>query len=566
MHTTSRFAYAPRLCLAAVLGVMGSIAGAEVSELHTWEVYEAEWTAEGSYDNPYVEVPPDAGQDLVTAEFVGVSGEAEGETLEAVGFWDGGDTWRVRFAPPLPGRWEYRTQSDDPGLDGQEGVLDVSAWDEAGKAENPVRRGFIQVNSEGERAGRHFVRADGTPFLWVGDTWWNWTKRAIEFSTFQELVDDRADKGFTLGQLFVAANGWSPQSSLLNEDFTELDIDLMRRVDEMIAYANSRGLTVWVHGWWTRENMVENIGAENIRRWWRYLVHRLGAHNVIWVIAGEYNMHDYGGFDVSFWKDVGQLISDEDPYDRIISAHPTPPAWGGGADAPQWSTGEVLHDEPWLDYNQSQTGHARWRQEMSARIIRAGYDREPAKPTVITEPWYEFVEGNPSGREVRLGPWTAMLSGAAGHTYGGGHVWLAHVPESPGGGGPWPIEEDPGVNTLDYDGAVSMGHFASFFEEVEWWNMEPRPDLMKEYPEPYCLALPGEEYVLYLRWGGSAMVDLRDAGEDAGLAYRWFNPATGEYRPEQRIAGGAVRRISAPEDYPGRTEFRDWVLHIKRAE
>lgn len=557
MHTPIRFV----LCVAAVLTAMPSMA----SELHTWEVYEAELTAEGSYDNPYMDVAPDPGHDLVTAEFAGVSGEAEGETVEVVGFWDGGDTWRVRFAPPLPGRWEYRTQSDDPGLDGQEGVLEVSPWDEAAKDENPVRRGFIQVNTDGERAGRHFVRADGTPFLWVGDTWWNWTKRSIEFSTFQELVDDRADKGFTLGQLFVAGNGWGPEASLLQEDFTELDMDLMRRVDDMIAYANSQGMTVWVHGWWTRENMVENIGEENIKRWWRYLVHRLGAHNVIWVIAGEYNMHDYGGFDVSFWKDVGQLISDEDPYERIISAHPTPPAWGGGADAPQWSTGEVLHDEPWLDYNQSQTGHGRWRLEMSARIIREDYEREPAKPTVITEPWYEFVEGNPSGREVRLGPWTAMLSGAAGHSYGGGHVWLAHVPESPGGAGPWPIDEDPEVNTLDYEGAVSMGHFASFFDEVEWWTMEPRPDLMAEYPEPYCLARPGEEYVLYLRWGGSAMVDLSDASEDAEFVYRWFNPATGEYRPEEGIAGGAVRRIPAPEDYPGRTEFRDWVLHIKRA-
>ena len=76
--------------------------------------------------------------------------------------------------------------------------------------------------------------------------------------------------------------------------------------------------------------MRGSIGEEHIRRWCRYMVHRLGACNVIWVLAGEYNMHNYGGLDLDFWKDLGQLIDAEDPYDRIIGAHPTPPGWKGG--------------------------------------------------------------------------------------------------------------------------------------------------------------------------------------------------------------------------------------------
>jgi len=75
-------------------------------------------------------------------------------------------------------------------------------------------------------------------------------------------------------------------------------------------------------------------------------------------------MNNYGGFGLPFWKDFGAVVKNEDPYRRMVSAHPTPPGWSGGADAPQWSTGEVLHSEPWLDYNHSQVGHARWRNEM----------------------------------------------------------------------------------------------------------------------------------------------------------------------------------------------------------
>jgi len=135
---------------------------------------------------------------------------------------------------------------------------------------------------------------------------------------------------------------------------------------------------------------------------------------------------------------------------------------------------EVLHQEPWLDYNQSQVGHGRWRNEMIPIVIATDYARQPAKPTVVTEPWYEFIEGNPSGMEIRYGAWSAMLSGAAGHSYGGGHVWWAHVPESPARQGSWPLEKSFATNTLDLPrGARSMSFLAKFLGSIPWWKMEP---------------------------------------------------------------------------------------------
>ena len=162
--------------------------------------------------------------------------------------------------------------------------------------------------------------------------------------------------------------------------------------------------------------MRETVGEENMRRWCRYLVHRLGAYNVIWVLAGEYNMWDYGDFGLDFWRDLGRVIDAEDPYERIIGAHPTPPGHRGGADAPQWSTAEILHDQPWVDYNQSQVGHGRWRNEWIPRVVEDAYARKPPKPIVVTEPWYEFVEGNPTAADVRFGAWSAVLSGAGALT------------------------------------------------------------------------------------------------------------------------------------------------------
>ena len=308
--------------------------------------------------------------------------------------------------------------------------------------------------------------------------------------------------------------------------------------------------------------MKEQIGEENIRRWWRYMVHRLGAYNVIWVLAGEYNMHNYGGLGLDFWKELGRLIDEEDPYDRILGAHPTPPGWEGGADAPQWSTAEVIHGEPWLDYNQSQTGHGRWRNELIPEIIETAYRAQPAKPIVVTEPWYEFVEGNPTAADIRFGGWSAILSGAAGHSYGGGHVWRAHVPEAPAGRGAWPLETGFETDTLDYPGAEALGFMARFLRGIDWWRLEPHPELLRENPSHYCGAVPGREYVVYLRWGGVVKIDLRPSSTDQSFEYRWIDLVDEKTTRKGTVNGGEIREFHPPEDYPGAEQYKDWVLHV----
>src|ERR1039458_3770450 len=117
----------------------------------------------------------------------------------------------------------------------------------------------------------------------------------------------------------------------------------------------------------------------------------------------------------------------------MMGVHNTPPGWRGGemADSAQWSTGSVLHDQGWLAFNGSQVGHGKWRNEMVPQIISLDYARRPAKPVVITEPWYEFAEGSAPAMDVRFAAWSAMLSGAAGHTYGGGHQWRSEERRSP---------------------------------------------------------------------------------------------------------------------------------------
>lgn len=560
-----KFIYAAVVSLMMAAPVTGN-EGQASGTVHPWEVYELEMTAERELGNPYVDGLPESGSGYVSVIFQGESGEAEGERLEVTGFWDGGQTWRVRFAPPAPGEWSYRSRSADPGLDGKAGQFRCVPWTEAEKQANPTRRGFIRVCQNGSRTGRFFEYADGTPMLWLGDTWWNWTKRGIPFHRFENLATDRAEKGFNVGQLFFAGRGWGREASLLDGTFTHPDLEHIRHVERMIRFANEKGITVWVHGWWASTNMQESIGQENMRRWCRYMVHRLGAYNVIWVLAGEYNMHNYGGLGVDFWNQLGQLFDDEDPYERIIGAHPTPPGWSGGADAPQWSTAEVIHEQPWLDYNQSQTGHGRWRNELIPDIVSASYRRQPAKPIVVTEPWYEFIEGNPTAADIRFGGWSAILSGAAGHSYGGGHVWRAHVPEAPASRGAWPLELEFDRDTLDYAGARSLSFMVKFLRKIDWWALEPHPELVHDNPSRYCGAVPGRQYVVFLRWGGAGRLDLRPSSPDDLFEFRWIDLVDEQVKRTGEVRGGGIREFHAPEDYPGVEQYKDWVLYVVRKD
>lgn len=536
----------------------------KASSLHEWEVFEMSYTTKGQMPYPYVEGLKDGVKPYLMAEFSGTSGEASGKTYQIPGFWDGDAKWTIRFSPPFAGEWHYVTKSADRWLNNKTGRLTVSAWTEKEKIENPTRRGVIQVAKTGDRPGRYFTYNDGTPFLWVGDTWWNWTKDDIHFESFKKLADTRSDQHFTLGQLFFAGNGWGPSSSLLDNAMYKIpDLEQIHKVEEMIRYANQKGITVWIHAWWSREKINESIGAENMKRWWRYVVHRLQAYNVIWVLAGEYNMYQYGGLGLNFWNELGTLIKSEDPFDRITSAHPTPPGWDGGADAPQWSTAEVIHNQEWLDYNQSQPGHGKWRNELIPEIVTYAYQQEPPKPVVITEPWYEFIEGNPTSMDIRFGAWSAFLSGAAGHSYGGGHIWRTHLPESPAGVGAWPMDTSFTVNTMLYKGAVSISFFSEFLNGMKWWELEPHPEFVLENPSHFCSANPGKQYLIYLRYGGSVKVNLQDARGES-MQFNWIDLTNGKTVKQGKLRGGQISDLSPPEDYPGVLKYKDWLLYIFR--
>ena len=524
----------------------------ELNKLKISEIFEISLSGGSKMANPYVEGLRDGQPAYVTAEFKGISGDAADKKYNIPAFWDGTNGWKIRFTPPFSGTWEYETSARD-NIAQKRGKLEVTDWTDDEKKANPTRRGFIQINQKEPRSGRYFVYMDGTPFLWIADSWWNWTSKKILFESFKDLVDTRAEQGFTVGQLFFAGRGWNSGCSLLDSTFQHPDIDQIRKVEKMIAYANSKGITVWINFWWGKQDLKSNIGEENLQRWCRYVVHRLHVYNVTWVLAGEYNSYNYGGLTLDFWNKLGELIKAEDPCNRIVSVHTTPPLWTGGAAAPQWSSAEAIHDQPWLDYNQGACGHQQSRNILIPGIVNTAYLKQPAKPIVITEPWYEFIVDNAPAKDIRFGAWSAFFSGAAGHSYGGGHIWIAYLSENPYPDNNWPIDRSFAVNTCYYPGAVSIGFMSRYLQKIKWWEFSPHQEYLPENSTNFCVANPGKEYMAYLPNGGILNLNLSSAS--GSFSYEWLDLKNNKIDKSGSVLGGQKIELSSPDN-------QDWVIRF----
>lgn len=178
------------------------------SSLHTWEKQEITLTSAKTFNNPYSEV-------TVWVDLTG-----PGFNKRVYGFWDGGNTFRVRLLATAPGEWKWRSGSDpvDSGLTGKTGAFTARDWTESEKQENPLRRGFIRATSN-----HHALEyADGTPFFAIGDTWYaagtnrfRWydddRQRAIgPEAGFKDYVRYRKAQGYNWVNVIAAFPNWHP--------------------------------------------------------------------------------------------------------------------------------------------------------------------------------------------------------------------------------------------------------------------------------------------------------------------------------------------------------------------
>jgi uncharacterized protein DUF5060 len=94
-----------------------------VSQIHVWEKQQLTFQAKKQYENPYTQVE------------VWVDLKGPGFERRCFGFWDGGDTFQVRVLATAPGRWTWKSGSNqaDIGLTDHAGEFVAEQWSDAEK-------------------------------------------------------------------------------------------------------------------------------------------------------------------------------------------------------------------------------------------------------------------------------------------------------------------------------------------------------------------------------------------------------------------------------------------------
>jgi hypothetical protein len=393
------------LVLTALFAVSAAAAPFEANR-----VAEVALVSSSTYANPFLEVELDA---IVT--------RPDGARLRVPGFWAGGNDWRFRYASDQLGTHTWQTECSDAsnaGLHGVAGSIEVVASTSA----NPLfLHGPIRVAAD----HRHFEHADGTPFFWLGDTWWKGLCKRLTWEGFQQLTADRAAKGFNVVQIVCGTYPDEPgvmQPSWENEggkpyeviNFSVMNPAYFTYADRRFEHLMEAGIVPAIVSGWGRAVGLNVVGIDGYKRHFRNLIARYGAYPVVWILGGE---TDSGQGP---WYELAEYVSAIDPYQRILVNHSS-----HGRTA--------LADHAAFDFDMLAVGHASWGTANSTiGQITSSRAQSPAKPVLNGEACYErHMELNFQDLQRHLF-WGCLLSGAAGHTYGAAGIWHMGVEEDHG--------------------------------------------------------------------------------------------------------------------------------------
>jgi Protein of unknown function (DUF4038) len=494
-------------------------------------------------------------------------------------YWAGGKKWVARVSVDVPGEYRLVVDSNDAPLKGKSQTFRVEASPET--ETNPLfKRGPIVMSKD----RTHFVHADGSPFYWLGDTWWMLMSGRVKFpEQFRRLSDNRRERGFNVVQTVVGFPGDSTpfeDDVADNEggapwlkDYASINPAYFDRVDEKLAYLISIGISPCILGCWGYHLLYK--GDATMRLHWKYVVARYGAWPVTWCLAGEGAMVHYlaqGDKEQisarlkAGWGAIGQYVKSIDTYNRPLTIHPRRSSWDDMDDAAKT-----------LDFFMIQPGHMPNAIDATHQTLDIAKQKFPGHATINAEPPYEGHGGTNLEDVQRYSFWASFTCGAVGYTYGAAGIFQANDKDRPTNKRP-----DGGVfdrwtwdQAMMFKGAQQIGKAVELVRSWPWQNFEVHPEWVQTplkwgegsyHPKlrTYACGIPGEIRVLYLplrwyHWDGPIVCQL-----EPGVKYKvtYIDPATFD-KYEQGIAMA---------DAEGRWQgtivkyLHDWVVLMERAK
>lgn len=539
-----------RTFLLSVLLISLSILVCKGKPIQKWSVFETSWKTSKIYNNPFLDVE------------VNVVFESNNKKWVVPAFWAGENKWTVRFAPSVEGKFIYYLESSDKSnqeLNGKQQSFSVVSY----KGNNSLlKHGFLQISEN----KKFFEHADGTPFLWLGDTWWKGLCKRLSWEGFQELTDDRKRKGFNVVQIVcgpypdenMMESRWENEGGMPYEtkDFSIVNPSYFGFADRRIKQLVYAGIVPVIVGGWGRpqgggESTLAQVGLDGYKRHWRNLIARYGAYPAVWMVGGEVK-DSYGP-----WSELASYVKNTDPFEHILVYH-----------APGHPR-KMLQDNSMFDFDMLAIGHNGMETvNHTFELMKSCFETSPAKPVLCGEACYEgHMQTNFQDIQRHMF-WSFMLSGAAGHTYGAAGIWQAGV------------EGDPGISPvydwttwkegMNFPGSTQLGIGKKLLEQYPWSRFEVHP----EWTEKDCFAagIQAEVRIIYqpkrgiYNWKGTEVFNLEP---DVDWHVYYFDPSTGRKFDQGVIKATATtgkvaaRPVNFRKNVPSP---QDWVLVLEKVK
>lgn len=398
-----------------------------------------------------------------------------GKSWRVPAFWRADNKWSVRFAPREPGEYAYTLESTDPSnpdLNGHSGKIDIAAY--CGP-NGLLRHGMLRVSE----TKRYFEHEDGTPFYWLGDTWYTAFSDRLPWDGFRKLTDDRKSKGFTaiqMAMMTVSNEETAPSDPgfcneggcVWDEKFRSINPQYFDYADRRVQYVVDAGMVPVVFGAWRQA--LSQMGIDKMKRYWRYIIARYGAYPIIWVAGGEIydppdNVNAPPGARVTGWTDVVRYIRAIDPYAHPLSVHESPPSF----DTP-------LKEETLTDFDLFQPSHFGWASiAVEIAQLNMHYARTTIrKPLVVGEIGWETLGGEHLEDFQRAAFWLAIANGAAGFSYGNAITGESYSADK--------TFHRMKFSALTWEEAMrfssprQLGLGANLLRNYPWWDFAPHPE------------------------------------------------------------------------------------------
>jgi len=551
--------------IVGLLLLLPAFASEAQTTVDVWNMAEFSFTSNTVYAKPVHEPS-------FSAMFTGPSGAV----IVRPGYWDGGTTYRIRFAPTRTGIWSYTTSSTDSGLNNKTGTLTCVAY----SGNQPLyQHGFVKVGS----TGRYLAHDDGTPFLWMSDEHafmdresWSACNKAGCTSQFKYMVDRRVAQKFTVYESVIwTVSNWSTMGEVPTLKYYQ-DLDL--KYEYIADHGLVSSIALGYHS--NLGDGARDAGAViATQRAARYVEARYGAYPMVYYTCGEFNEatcrtgcdpsryqsapnpgspDTRATYNRDWWGEVAQTIEDNNSYNHPVSVNYWQPqgTWFGA--------------ESYMDFWAPQ-GY--WLRDHN--YYKFWWDQIPAKPIVdawtqmdhdvgVTMPATHPTEGG-SRENQRRAAYVVLQSGGAGWGHLTEGIWNnCYTQNNCGccavdwGGTAWDV-------AVDWAGATNMTYFYNFYTSLQWWKLTPRfgdvawSSFADQLRSP--VSSDGNEvYVIYFYNSTAATGSLK--GMDNAVRYqaKWYNPRTGAYT----LISSAIRASAGAWTVPSKPDSNDWVLLVRK--